>query len=140
MNPKAAMTALGLIVGAVPVAGNANTFTTVDVSSYLDNNQSITRRAFGTTTGNQGTGIPFAITPNSSEQTSWLASNSSSGVLDISVNVPGSNDPALFTGLTFSGQPAVVFGAVPEPSTWAMIILGFMAYRRKQNGTALRLA
>jgi hypothetical protein len=35
--------------------------------------------------------------------------------------------------------------AVPEPSTWAMMILGFfgigfMAYRRKQNGLALRLA
>lgn len=36
-------------------------------------------------------------------------------------------------------------GAVPEPSTWAMMILGFagvgfMAYRRKQNGPALRTA
>jgi hypothetical protein len=35
--------------------------------------------------------------------------------------------------------------AVPEPATWAMMILGFlgvgfMAYRRKQNGSALRLA
>jgi hypothetical protein len=35
--------------------------------------------------------------------------------------------------------------AVPEPSTWAMMILGFcgvgfMAYRRKQNGTALNVA
>jgi hypothetical protein len=35
--------------------------------------------------------------------------------------------------------------AVPEPSTWAMMILGFcglgfMAYRRKQNGPALRIA
>jgi hypothetical protein len=35
--------------------------------------------------------------------------------------------------------------AVPEPSTWAMMILGFMgvgfmAYRRKQNGPSLRLA
>jgi hypothetical protein len=35
--------------------------------------------------------------------------------------------------------------AVPEPSTWAMMILGFcgigfMAYRRKQNGPALRVA
>ncbi len=35
--------------------------------------------------------------------------------------------------------------AVPEPSTWAMMILGFagiglMAYRRKRNGPALRLA
>jgi hypothetical protein len=36
-------------------------------------------------------------------------------------------------------------GGVPEPSTWAMMILGFvgigfMAYRRKQNGPQLRLA
>jgi PEP-CTERM motif len=36
-------------------------------------------------------------------------------------------------------------GGVPEPSTWAMMILGFMgvgfmAYRRKQNGSAFRLA
>lgn len=36
-------------------------------------------------------------------------------------------------------------GGVPEPSTWAMMILGFagvgfMAYRRKQNGQALRIA
>jgi hypothetical protein len=35
--------------------------------------------------------------------------------------------------------------SVPEPSTWAMMILGFagvgfMAYRRKQNGTAFRIA
>jgi hypothetical protein len=35
--------------------------------------------------------------------------------------------------------------AVPEPSTWAMLLLGFagigfMAYRRKQNGPQLRLA
>ena len=34
--------------------------------------------------------------------------------------------------------------AVPEPSTWAMMLLGFagvgfMAYRRKQNGPALRM-
>jgi hypothetical protein len=35
--------------------------------------------------------------------------------------------------------------AVPEPSTWAMMILGFcglgfMAYRRNQNGSALKVA
>jgi hypothetical protein len=38
-----------------------------------------------------------------------------------------------------------VTAAVPEPSTWAMMILGFcgvgfMAYRRKQNGAALSVA
>jgi PEP-CTERM motif len=39
----------------------------------------------------------------------------------------------------------VITAAVPEPSTWAMMILGFcgigfMAYRRKQNGAALTVA
>ena len=39
----------------------------------------------------------------------------------------------------------VAVATVPEPSTWAMMILGFagvgfMAYRRRQNGTALRIA
>ena len=44
-----------------------------------------------------------------------------------------------------SGTPGTfAVSAVPEPSTWAMMILGFcgvgfMAYRRKQNGPALRL-
>jgi PEP-CTERM motif len=56
----------------------------------------------------------------------------------------------------FSGAPIFVVSgtitegtgitaAVPEPSTWAMMILGFcglgfIAYRRKQNGPAFRLA
>jgi hypothetical protein len=45
--------------------------------------------------------------------------------------------------VVLTGQ--AVTSAVPEPSTWAMMILGFcgvgfMAYRRKQNGPALRLA
>ena len=40
---------------------------------------------------------------------------------------------------------SVAVGAVPEPSTWAMTILGFcglgfMAYRRRQHGTALSVA
>jgi hypothetical protein len=55
--------------------------------------------------------------------------------MDISRSTAGTS-----TGdLNFSVAP------VPEPSTWAMMILGFagigfMAYRRKQNGTALRIA
>jgi hypothetical protein len=53
----------------------------------------------------------------------------------------GNNDP-MIDGVIFSTSGV---GAVPEPSTWAMMILGFfgvgfMAYRRKQNGPALRLA
>jgi hypothetical protein len=46
-------------------------------------------------------------------------------------------------GFTVTGTFSVA--SVPEPSTWAMMILGFagvgfMAYRRKQNGSALHLA
>jgi hypothetical protein len=60
---------------------------------------------------------------------------------------PGS--PFTFTGTytigSDSGSGTFNIAAVPEPSTWAMMILGFagigfMAYRRKQNGSTLRLA
>jgi hypothetical protein len=50
-------------------------------------------------------------------------------------------------GLQFDAFASVesFTAAVPEPSTWAMMILGFvglgfMAYRRKQNGSSFRLA
>jgi hypothetical protein len=44
----------------------------------------------------------------------------------------------------FYGAQSTITSAVPEPSTWAMMILGFfgvgfMAYRRKQNGSTLSL-
>ena len=44
-----------------------------------------------------------------------------------------------------NGSIVTITAAVPEPSTWAMMILGFcgvgfMAYRRKQNRPALRVA
>jgi hypothetical protein len=47
--------------------------------------------------------------------------------------------------VVLGGPDLVTTPAVPEPSTWAMMILGFagvgfMAYRRKQNGPALRVA
>jgi PEP-CTERM motif len=69
--------------------------------------------------------------------------------------------PALFSGSTSNpifnigtfnlssivDGPATITitAAVPEPATWAMMILGFfgvgfMAYRRKQRGPSLRLA
>jgi hypothetical protein len=52
------------------------------------------------------------------------------------------------SGISFEGNFAgtlTIAAAVPEPSTWGMMLLGFcglgfIAYRRKQNGPALRLA
>jgi hypothetical protein len=55
------------------------------------------------------------------------------GVVELTGGLPNS-----FAHLTLTA-------AVPEPSTWAMMILGFcglgfMAYRRKQGGSSFRLA
>jgi phospholipase/lecithinase/hemolysin len=50
-----------------------------------------------------------------------------------------------FVGNELANEVLALASPVPEPTTWAMMILGFVslgftAYRRKQNGPALRLA
>jgi hypothetical protein len=55
------------------------------------------------------------------------------------------NNEELWFNLNDQGTPIPVNGAVPEPSTWAMIVLGFagigfMAYRKRKNGFALTAA
>jgi PEP-CTERM motif len=55
------------------------------------------------------------------------------------------NGLSLSTSGVTSAELTAAVSAVPEPSTWAMMILGFfgvgfMAYRRKQNGPSLRVA
>src|SRR6185312_2749598 len=59
----------------------------------------------------------------------------------------GGSESLMFSSTTTAdvGLDGVGVSAVPEPATWAMMILGFlgvgfMAYRRKQNGPALRIA
>jgi hypothetical protein len=65
-----------------------------------------------------------------------------------SANSNGTDDPtiAYFAGYdrSYGALDTFTVTAVPEPSTWAMMILGFcglgfMAYRRKPNSPALRL-
>jgi hypothetical protein len=83
----------------------------------------------------------------------WLSKYSSSAyVSGISVGVGSgfsSNYHAFADDITFATTNGTtvydfeVTQAVPEPSTWAMMILGFagvgfLAYRRKQNSTLLR--
>jgi PEP-CTERM motif len=70
------------------------------------------------------------------------SANTAISFIETASNDGGNND-ALIDGVSFQG-PSVT-SAVPEPSTWAMMILGFcgvgfMAYRRKQNGSALSVA
>lgn len=62
-------------------------------------------------------------------------------VADLSVNGACGSPCAIGTGDVGTSLAS----AVPEPSTWAMMILGFagigfMAYRRKSNGSALAAA
>jgi hypothetical protein len=64
----------------------------------------------------------------------------SSVYLDLDGGFTGTQQ-ALLDNFTVNGDTL----SAPEPSTWAMMILGFvgigfMAYRRKQNDTALSLA
>jgi hypothetical protein len=82
---------------------------------------------------------PLALTTISYVATSAITAIS---FIETASNDGGNND-ALIDGVSFQG-PSVT-SAVPEPSTWAMMILGFcgvgfMAYRRKQNGSALSVA
>ncbi|KRQ94716.1 hypothetical protein CQ12_04080 [Bradyrhizobium jicamae] len=77
--------------------------------------------------------------------------NANSAWTVYTVNVTGDGSDSLEfravgTSDSYGGSlDAVMLTAVPEASTWAMMILGFfgvgfVAYRRKQNGPALRMA
>jgi PEP-CTERM motif len=83
--------------------------------------------------------------------TGWIESDyaiATAGSYELTFGVTNFLDTAFDSGLAFDGVTVAgvpVTGGVPEPSTWAMMILGFagvgfMAYRRKQSGHQLRLA
>jgi PEP-CTERM motif len=62
----------------------------------------------------------------------------------IATRTDGNFNDGYADNLSFVASASEVMAGVPEPSTWAMMILGFfgvvfIAYRRKQNGSALRL-
>jgi hypothetical protein len=104
----------------------------------------ITLDLFGTPTGDHA--IPLVVGGDFVTDTGF-------SFLYVSTNCTGvsvcdQNTVGLTPGATIFG-PATISAsfttAVPEPSTWAMMILGFcglgfMAYRRKQNGGSLSAA
>lgn len=67
---------------------------------------------------------------------------------DYNLNFADFNDPSSASGFGCCNFHYQLYGnvsAVPEPATWTMVMLGFagagfMAYRRKQAGTHLRVA
>jgi hypothetical protein len=85
----------------------------------------------------------FFSKPFATETINYVATSADTAIsfIETASNDGGNND-ALIDGVSFQG-PAVA--AVPEPRTRAMMLLGFcglgfMAYRRKQNGSALSVA
>jgi hypothetical protein len=71
---------------------------------------------------------------------SWITLDIDGGASQL-----GNIQQALLNNFTVNDMVYSAAAATPEPSTWAMMILGFagigfMAYRRKQNGQTLRLA
>jgi len=138
-NPPQVTTALS------PLATNANLANDITLNVYdasgnliqqhLASAQTLTQVASGL----GGSGLVFALTP--AEQTALDA---------IIASTPGTERFAL--GATFAnadgGSDAIqavrLAGAVPEPSTWAMMILGFAtvgfaAYRRRTK-SGIRIA
>jgi PEP-CTERM motif len=98
---------------------------------------------------NLGTSFSLATPTVSLSNTVNTYDTSTFGFFGITSSTPFTS--ATFTSLDANSTfniPEIEFGsvaAVPEPSTWAMMILGFcgvgfLAYRRKNRGPALRLA
>jgi hypothetical protein len=108
-----------------------------------------------------GTSAGFVAGMNFSIGTGGINATAVSAPLltdDFTTSIPCGNGCGGFGTLTLGGEDieftpleaiaqdgSSVTSAVPEPSTWAMMILGFcglgfMAYRRKQNGAALSVA
>jgi hypothetical protein len=90
---------------------------------------------------------PIDVTSAGAVWTEYTASFAAQGpgsTTRFAIEYLGDAADANYIGIdTFSVD--TVAAAAPEPSTWAMMILGFagigaMTYRRKRNGPALRLA
>ncbi len=77
------------LIALLGFQANAATFTTIDISSYVNSNVAINPSTLptGTTTGNRSTGIPFDIATYSGIAGTWNPLYSSNNVLDVHLNV-----------------------------------------------------
>jgi hypothetical protein len=85
----------------------------------------------------------YGTLPDNPDTLTQIVSTIPGNSYNLSFTYENTLQDAVFDSLLRVDASAVA-SAVPEPSTWAMMILGFcgvgfMAYRRKQSGPALRL-
>ena len=84
-----------------------------------------------------GTGVTFFTSGSNNQNLVTFFNQSSNGLYRVNTQSPGSSE--------YVNASSAMVAGVPEPSTWAMMILGFlalgfMAYRKKQHVTAFRVA
>ena len=135
-------TSLGNLNESTPTAGESLDATVagihfiVNSSSFLQWNINLAGGIFNnlgiTSAHSAATGTPFLLT----------SGGNSGGNPGYQVQVVGANGIVNFANFTI-GAP--IMTGVPEPSTWAMMILGFfglgfMAYRRRNQNPALSAA
>lgn len=84
-----AVVAFLIISGAGTVL--ASSFTTVNISSYVNSNVALNPQTFptGVTAGNQDTNIPFDVATYNGIAGTWNALYSSTGTLDVKLDVSG---------------------------------------------------
>jgi PEP-CTERM motif len=84
-----------------------------------------------------GTGVTFFTSGSNNQNLVTFFNQSSNGLYRVNTQSPGSSE--------YVNASSAMVAGVPEPSTWAMMILGFlalgfMAYRKKQHVAAFRVA
>jgi hypothetical protein len=156
------------VIGEITTDGHTGTLAARDIVSFslqitsADQTATLSTGATALVNGNNFTattsGLFFNFSSNSGGN--LLLYNMDGGFNDVCFNDKSEScsDNRSAVGLTVGDQSIGAnfisetgnfeigaVAAVPEPSTWAMMILGFfsigfMAYRRKQNGSAFRLA
>jgi hypothetical protein len=128
---------------------SSNSFVTYNFSNLLAASPSTLAFDFSPVAGGVQQNLEFTSSTNGARVVTIFAGLSfpqqgvEPGGIGFDIGLIGYETITYFSGPQVIGE-AVRIAAVPEPSTWAMMILGFcglgfMAYRRKQNGPALRL-
>ena len=133
-SPNASVGITGLVTGGSNPPTPPNTGTTSDGLFFFND---VIFTAGGLHFDNNG----LVFTAANGTEYNWGSSNNVAGFNNA---VWTSNDPNAPWPNELNGVGTLT-AAVPEPSTWAMMILGFcgvgfMAYRRKSNAAAFRIA
>lgn len=142
--------------GQATVSGGTGNTSLTQLSFDLANNDTFTKAVFNINAAHDGSVLihveGFNITGGFFEDDFTVSAHGQNFFTVSSINGQLMTDISLtaINGATFQDVRQVriggfeTVGAVPEPSTWAMMILGFagvgfLAYRRRAQGQALRL-